>query len=208
MALGRESGCRVSGVGKHFHRSLLPTFALLLPFAGCSPKSTVTGAESAKKKKSAKIVATVPGAIEGENWRIAWRSRNPKSPNKWAPPLLTGIAESGEVGGDEKNPTLSLQNFRAKLFTEGKLTANILAPQVDADQTGKEVLATGGVTVISPKTGTVTKADRVTWDIDSGKIIGEGNVSSFRKATAKSPDISQTGNKFTYDPDREEFEIE
>ncbi len=177
----------------------------IFALSGCGKKPPV---KTSAQKKAAPKDAAVPGSIRGEGWRITWRSRTGKNPNRLAPPVLTGVAKRGEIGGDEENPALKLQEFRAKLYSDGKPAADLLAPEVTADEEGREVLATGGVTVIALKTGTKTTADRMTWNMETGKIVGEGHVFSLRRASGKTPQISQTGNKFTYSPDREEFEIE
>ena len=174
-----------------------------LVIVGCNPKPPLS-----KKAKNKKQEATLPGAIQGENWKIAWRTRNPLNRNALAPPVLTGIAENGKLSGDELNPTLQLETFTATLYHKGKPTAHIIAPKVNADQKRKKVVATGGVTVTSIASGVITKSDRVTWTLEGGKIVGEGNVSSFRAATGKQPAISQNGNKFTYDPESDRSIIE
>jgi lipopolysaccharide export system protein LptA len=124
--------------------------------------------------------------------------------------VLIADARHGSLSDAESgSATIFLQDTRAQIFQQGQPAADILAPQITADQQAGTVLATGGVTVQARAKGenAVVTADRMLWNTRANTIIAVGNARLTRRPARGAPPITQTGGQITYDTARQEFVI-
>lgn len=85
-------------------------------------------------------------------------------------------ATATEFKGNEITQQGVLLNFSAKLYQNGKLTAEIKAPKAVADTAKRVVVATGGVTMRSLERATTVKAQWIKWYEKQQKVVGDGGV--------------------------------
>jgi hypothetical protein len=179
---------------------------ILLAGAGCGkPKQSAEETPDRKKRE-----LELPGQVSGKGWHIPWRMRDPKHPNGPPIPVLIADAKSGVLTNDEENPTVLLRDVRARLFRNGKHTADIAAPEVTADQKERLVIGRGGVTFVSLTNppDTVVTADKITWDTRQSKVFAEGNARVTRRHKDGQTDTT-IGNRITFDAGlKGNFEIE
>ncbi len=89
---------------------------------------------------------------------------------------LRMVATATELKGNEITKQGALQNVKADLYEDGKLTARITAPTAVADTENRTVTATGGVRVESLVRKSTLTAERVRWFSSKNMIVGDGGV--------------------------------
>ena len=186
---------------------LLCAAALLILLAGGCRKPKTGAGETPDKKKNG---LELPGRVSGKGWHIPWRMRDPKNPNGPPIPVLIADARSGVLTNDEENPTVLLRDVRARLYRNGKHTADIAAPEVTANQKERRIVGRGGVTFVSITNppDTVVTADQITWDTKQSKVVAEGHARVTRRHKDGQTDTT-TGSRITFDAGlKGNFEIE
>ncbi len=87
---------------------------------------------------------------------------------------MKAVAE--EFTGDEVTRKGVLKNFKAELYENGKLTAELSAPRAEANAETRVVIATGGVTLKSMERNTVVRAAWIKWFSEDERVVGNGGV--------------------------------
>ena len=172
---------------------------LLVAVGGCAgvkPPAKPKPAD-AKVKKPAKSEQF--GKLTGRGWHIPWYTRDPKNPNGPLIPVLIADAKEGAIINTAK-ATLQLRDVQARMFRNGIQSADIIAPNVTANQSESVFVGTGGVTVrsITDPPDTVITGDKVTWNMKTKVLVAEGHA----HITNRTPDgktSTAEGNRITFD---------
>lgn len=158
------------------HRKGLICLLLLVVLTGC-------GRAPVDEAPPAALKPPMPGGVRGTGWHIPWQEPDPKRPG--GPPHTVFIADAsdGEMTDPADNLTLYLNDVRAKLFRAGKHAADLYARHIVTDRSSRIVHATGNVRIVSltDPPDLELKADRMTWDTRTSRIMAEGNASAVQK---------------------------
>jgi hypothetical protein len=192
-----EPGIRLGKLGALFLLSVAVAGCLAPPKSGVGPHVSPA---AQKKAASAPTEPQLPGKVSGKGWQIRWRRRNPKSPAGAPIPVLFADAKSGALVNDTDTGTARLQQVHARIFQDGKLSADVEAAQVTANQRDGIILGTGGVTIhsMTDPPDTVITSDRMTWDTHTNKLIAEGNANVRHRALDGTVSTS-SGGRVIYD---------
>jgi hypothetical protein len=138
------------------------------------------------------------GEVSGTNWHIPWTIRDAKG--RTIPALITD-ARQGEMNNLDDSYSMRLNGVKAKLFRDGVHTADIIADQVDANSDDHMIIGTGGVRVTSLTSppDTVVTADKITWDLNSSKMVAVGHAVVTKRPHDGGVPITQTGGRVTFD---------
>ncbi|MGQ9454859.1 MAG: hypothetical protein ACUVRS_05485 [Armatimonadota bacterium] len=85
-------------------------------------------------------------------------------------------ASASRLEGSELSRKVILTDLNAKLYQDGKLAAELVAPKVEADERKRILTATGGVTLKSLDGGTVLTCEWMKWFARENRIVGNGGV--------------------------------
>jgi len=164
---------------------IIALIAYALAVSGCGTPGTATAtrrpsaAELAKKPET--TPAQLPGALTGTGWHIPLYVRDPKNPTGPLLPVMIADAQTGAMTTSDRHGesevNAQLHGVKAKIFHEGKQTAEISAPQVTTNQITRVLVATGGVTIrsVNQKSDVTITADKVVWDTHTTKVIATGH---------------------------------
>lgn len=85
-------------------------------------------------------------------------------------------ARASSLKADEVTRTGTLLDFSARLYENGRLTAEIRAPRAVADTDKRIVTASGGVTLKSVERATTVRAEWVRWYAREQRVVGNAGV--------------------------------
>jgi LPS export ABC transporter protein LptC len=85
-------------------------------------------------------------------------------------------ATAREIVGNELTGTGMMKDAEVFWYDNGQLTTVMKAPQIEAQQSSKTLIATGGVVVRSIPRKTVVKSQWLKWYANEHKVIGNGGV--------------------------------
>lgn len=197
-------------MSSHLRLAVALALCALLAFGGgCNGKPSA--AQQAKKAGKAKTEqdakADLPGEVNGKGWRIRWKERDPDHPDDRSRPLLDADAENGKLLDQGKDDLMLLENVKAKLYRDGKLSARIEAPEMTAQRNQRVVTGMGGVTLTSltDPPDTIVTADKMAWDTRTSKIVATGNV-YLTRTPPKGAATTQTLSRLTFDTRLKDFE--
>lgn len=147
------------------------------------------------------------GEVSGTNWHIPWTIRDAKGRTV---PALIADARQGEMNNLDDGYSMRLNGVKAKLFRDGVHTADIVAAQVDANSDDHMIIGTGGVRVTSLTSppDTVVTADKITWDLNSSKMVAVGHALVTQRPRNGGIPITQTGGRITFDTKFQKFAVD
>lgn len=149
----------------------------LITIAGCGKSPSRQTAAKMKAKDAKEGARTpLPVSVAGTDWHIPWRVPDPKNPNGPTVPVFIADARQGTIENEDNETTVLLKEVQARLYRDGVHTANIVAPQMTANESERVVVGSGGCTITSltDPPDTIIKADTITWDTHTSKIVAEG----------------------------------
>jgi len=161
---------------------------LLLAHGGCSSKRGTPSVEQQPRRSIAKKGFTPMRRkaveIQGAKINVQWRDSAGR-------PMLMVTAES--MQGEEAGQKVVLQKAVCRLYRDGKLSATMTAPKIEADGEKRTLTASGGVLVKASDGEGCARSNSARWEADRRTIRGKGNVVvSWRGAEL-------TGDEFTAD---------
>ncbi len=145
------------------------------PARAPQPTNSKPGQISAKPKdRPAKEVdltkkETPDLKVSGQIVRISWEEKGKVSMK----------ATAQEFSGNTISGEATLKRVNARLFSNGKQTATIVAPLVQVDENSRVLTASGGVTLTTsdPKSSIKTvKASWIKWYARDNRIVGNGGI--------------------------------
>jgi hypothetical protein len=161
---------------------------LLLAHGGCSSKCGTPSVEQQPRRSIAKkeFAPTRRQAVEiqGAKINVQWR-------DSAGQPMLEVSANS--LKGKEVGQKVVLQKALCRLYQDGKLSAVMTAPRIEADGEKRTLAASGGVLVKASDGESYAKSRSAVWDADHRIIRGKGNV------LVKWRGAELTGDEFTAD---------
>lgn len=125
--------------------------------AGVEPPA---GTESADRPDGPRLELTQQGVT------LTWHERG----------QLRMDARASSLKADEVTKTGTLLDFSARLYENGKLTAEIRAPKAVADTDKRIVTASGGVTLKSVERATTVRSEWVRWYAREQRVVGNAGV--------------------------------
>jgi len=157
----------------------LPAVVASASLAGCARQCVTPPARPAVQVPAANAAAKKPdppatAAYTGPRLELSQKTVTLRWIEKG---LLRMSVTASEFNGDEVTRTGSLLDFSAKLYENGKLTAEMSAPKAVADTTNRIVTATGGVSLRSVERKTSIKAGWMRWFARENRVVGSGGVS-------------------------------
>jgi hypothetical protein len=174
--------------------------SLLLPMAvvGCGRKTAPSQSGPKPGTIADEPEQSFTGEISGTNWHIPWSILNEKGQTV---PALVADARRGEMNNLADSYTMRLHGVRAKLYSEGVHSADIVAAQIDANSNEHKIIGTGGVRVTSLTSppDTVVTADKMTWDPRGFKMVAVGHAVVTQRPKDGGLPITQTGGRITFD---------
>ncbi len=124
-------------------------------------------------------------------------------------PILEAHAEQGEMTNENNTPAMRLTKVRAKIFQQGRHTANLVAGQMVSNRKDRVLVGTEGVQLTSlqnPAATTLT-AENMRWDMRSSKALAFGSAKIVKRATGKSPEGTVEAPKIWFDTKTGEYEV-
>lgn len=115
--------------------------------------------------------------VKGQVVKLSWQEKGKKSLD----------ATAAELVGNTAAGTGSLKRVNARLYSNGKLSATIVAPLIQFDEKTKVITASGGVTLTSSDPASsihTVQAQWIKWFSRENKIIGNGNVKARGKVAS------------------------
>jgi hypothetical protein len=142
--------------------------ALLAVAGGCGGRKAPTEGQGSKRKGP----PTLPQFVTSSGIAVRWQEQGKGGRLQ---PILEVQAETGDLNAQTQSGRLL--KTRGRFYNDGKPAARFQAPEVDADQDRHEVVARGGVTLVSIEpAGLTVTARNVVWDTVSGTILLRGDV--------------------------------
>ena len=144
---------------------------LLLAHGGCSSKRGTPSVEKQPRRSVAKKEFTPmrrqAAEIQGAKINVQWRDSAGR-------PMLMVAAENLE--GKEVGQKVVLQKAVCRFYQDGKLSATMTAPRIEADGEKRTLMASGGVMVKTPGGESYARSDSALWEAARRTIHGKGNV--------------------------------
>lgn len=128
--------------------------------------------------------------LDTKDVKIEWNDKSGK--------LMSAVAKS--FSGDQKSNTLKLNNFTAKLYENGALSAKLQAKEAVLNVTKKEIKVTTGVKITSLTNKSTLTANKVLWKSNENKVFAY-------EAILDTPNGKIQGKYFKLDTKLETFEV-
>ena len=148
-------------------------------------------AEEAAKKIKAEEIENIPQIkLDTSDVKLEWADGKGK--------VMNCLAKS--FTGDQKTNMLSLSDFTATLYEQGKPSAKVQAKKAVLDLIKKEIKVNTGVKVVSLVNKTTLTANKVLWKSKENTIYAQEGI-------LDSPYGKITGKYFTLDTKLEIFQV-
>lgn len=149
---------------------LLAIISLPVYLTGCSGRQPGMPA-----KKAAAVNPTPKPADQGslkasfQGARIAWDDANGMR-------LMEAEFKEAIASQSGTSASVELRGVKASLFKDGKVASTLIAPTMTANSSAREILATGGVQILSPSQHATARSDELVWKSRENKVLGTGAV--------------------------------
>lgn len=128
--------------------------------------------------------------LDTQDVKIEWNDKSGK--------LMSAVAKS--FSGDQGSNTLTLNNFTAKLYENGVLSAKLQAKKAVLNATKKEIKVSTGVKITSLTNNSTLIANHVLWKSTENKVFA-------KEAILETPNGKIQGKYFKLDTKLETFEV-
>lgn len=143
--------------------------------SGVKPTKTVEIPDTGQTKKTSNKTdqnsePPMPLKVIGKKVSLVW--------DDGGKPKLKSVAT--ELTGNTISGKARMKNAKADLYDKGVCVAKMVAPVIEADESNRIVIATGGVTITSTSSKSnirIIKSEWVKWYSREDRLVGGGGIS-------------------------------